>query len=108
MAILMPFGKFRNRPLDEIPTDYLWWLLDEVDLRPRLKKAIQSEVDRRERPDPPPSPAAGPDLQKLKNLIQSWHRRTVMKHHPDRGGNLEVMKAFNAAFDDLKALLESL
>ena len=27
----MPFGKHRGRPLTEVPTDYLWWLHENVD-----------------------------------------------------------------------------
>lgn len=39
-----------------------------------------------------------PDLETLKNI----HKKLVIKHHPDRGGDLTTMQNVNAAFDLLK------
>ena len=39
-----------------------------------------------------------PSLDDLKDL----HKKLVMKHHPDRGGDLSTMQNVNAAFDILK------
>lgn len=39
-----------------------------------------------------------PSLDDLKDL----HKKLVMKHHPDRGGDLSTMQNVNAAFDLLK------
>lgn len=38
--------------------------------------------------------------------IKQQHRRLVMKHHPDRGGDKEKLQTINAAMDLLKALHE--
>ena len=46
--ILMPFGKYKNRPLTEIPTNYMQWVLRNcVNLDPDLKDAILAESTRR-------------------------------------------------------------
>ena len=36
--------------------------------------------------------------------IKQQHRRLVMQHHPDRGGNKEKLQAINAAMDLLKEM----
>ena len=34
--------------------------------------------------------------------LKDAYKNASLKHHPDRGGNLEIMKLVNAAYDDLK------
>src|ERR1051326_5185136 len=41
---IMPFGKYRGRSLASIPGSYLFWCLEEADLRPDLHGAIQAEL----------------------------------------------------------------
>ncbi len=43
----MPFGCHKGKPLSKIPTDYLHWVLTLPDLRPDLRRAIQSELESR-------------------------------------------------------------
>jgi hypothetical protein len=38
------FGRYRGRPLCDVPRDYLLWLLDNVPLRPRMREAIETMV----------------------------------------------------------------
>lgn len=38
--------------------------------------------------------------------LKAQYRRLAMKHHPDRGGDLETMKAINAEHDALFELLK--
>ena len=48
--VLMPFGKFRDYPLSEIPEPYLWWVMqdaDQTDKHPGLAEAIEEELERR-------------------------------------------------------------
>lgn len=37
--------------------------------------------------------------------LKAQYRRLAMKHHPDRGGDLEIMKAINAEHDELFSIL---
>lgn len=43
----MPFGKHRGKRLVDVPTDYLAWLVSEVDNRPWLISVVSEELDRR-------------------------------------------------------------
>jgi exodeoxyribonuclease X len=36
----MPFGKHRGMPLDELPRDYVGWLLRQDDVDQYLRKAL--------------------------------------------------------------------
>ena len=38
--------------------------------------------------------------------LKSAYRKLAFQHHPDRGGNLETMKAVNAEYDELFPLLK--
>jgi curved DNA-binding protein CbpA len=38
--------------------------------------------------------------------LKAEYRRLAMKHHPDKGGNLETMKAINAEHDELFEVLK--
>lgn len=44
----------------------------------------------------------------IKNLdeLKAEYRRLAMKHHPDKGGDLETMKAINAEHDELFEVLK--
>lgn len=42
--MLMPFGKYRGVPLDDIRTSYLVWLVENVDLREPLAGAVRGEL----------------------------------------------------------------
>lgn len=102
MITHMPFGRHKGRPLSEIPSEYLSWLLRECDLRPWLHDAVEAELQdrvsgfRQEHDHPPVA---------LDTIITQWHRELVKRHHPDRGGSLEAMKAINDAADRLRTLV---
>ena len=42
--MLMPFGKYKGEPLDEIPSDYLEWALENCDLRPALQAEMEAQL----------------------------------------------------------------
>jgi hypothetical protein len=52
----LPFGKYRNQPLVEVPTDYLDWFLRSCKLSGGLRNAVTDELRRRGN-EPPPPPA---------------------------------------------------
>ena len=41
MPTHMPFGKHKGLPMHEVPRDYIRWLLDQQDIDPYLRKALQ-------------------------------------------------------------------
>lgn len=57
------FGRHKNRPLANIPGDYLLWALKTVKLTSRLREAVRPELTRRGAKvpaSPPASPRACP------------------------------------------------
>jgi Putative quorum-sensing-regulated virulence factor len=118
----MPFGRHKNTPLDELPVDYLEWLLTR-DLRDPLKSAAQAEWVRRERlkerngngnghqhqreekrepPPPPPPPPPATMKATLKDVIDVGYRMLALKAHPDRGGSHSDMVKLNEAREWLR------
>jgi hypothetical protein len=51
----LPFGKHKGRPLADVPTDYLRWVLRETKLSARLAAAVRAELASRGQPVPPPA-----------------------------------------------------
>jgi hypothetical protein len=44
-SVVMPFGKYRNTPLSQVPIDYLLWCLDNMTALSRgLRRAIETVV----------------------------------------------------------------
>ena len=48
-VVAMPFGKHRGTPISDLPDDYLDWLLENVEVKDSLSKALESEYERRRR-----------------------------------------------------------
>ncbi len=44
---VMPFGKHKDEPLSDIPTEYLDWLFDSDTLWESTKEKIEDELNRR-------------------------------------------------------------
>lgn len=96
----MPFGKYRDQPIDQIPTGYLRWLLT-IDLWPDLQSAVEEELElRREGFERGPRQAPTPAID-----VASWYRQLSMRFHPDRGGSKEAMQAVHAAKELLERML---
>jgi hypothetical protein len=48
-SVVLPFGKHRGCRLDEVPADYLLWVLDNFDcLRPNMRTAIEKYLEQSE------------------------------------------------------------
>jgi hypothetical protein len=102
----MPFGKYKGRLLSELPDGYLLWLLDLPDLNPWLRRALESELARRD--DAPRSPGRQEGaiaLADLRSVVKTWFGELSRRWHPDRGGTHESGQAINQAHDRLRELL---
>jgi hypothetical protein len=42
--VKIPFGRYRGRPLNAVPRDYLRWLLRQPNVRPNLRIALKREL----------------------------------------------------------------
>ncbi len=127
----MPFGKFKNKPLTDIDTQYLFWLLGLSNLKIYLKMAVESELTSRgygaafekkeekkeEKPPPRPysyqsllvkTPPTGVDRGLLLRLVAEGRRGMAREYHPDIGGSNEQMQMVNAGADWLVEVLEGL
>lgn len=117
----MPFGKHRGEELDQIPEDYLIWVLEKADrASPLLKMAIRRVLGLPPAddpfgsdyysPPPPPPPPPPPRKgmvakQELESALRSYFRRLAMKHHPDRGGSNDRMAVVNEVMNDVLRML---
>lgn len=64
---VMPFGKYKGRPISQVPAGYLAWLVDLPDIRPATREAVQAylhppelPMEGREPDEPAPKPARRP------------------------------------------------
>ncbi len=116
--VFMPFGKYKQKSLDEIPVGYLRWLLRECDLDAWLRAAVAAEVRRRgagpdedgHRPPGPADPSRSPAgkaaaLVDVRSVVKRWFGEMSLTYHPDRGGSDAAMKAVNHAYERLRELL---
>jgi hypothetical protein len=106
----MPFGKFKWKPLADIPDSYLHWLLDEADGLERyygLRAAIEGELRQRGYGDDvdDDAPAGMIAMRDVHQVVNSWFREQSLRWHPDRGGSDQAMQAINHAHDRLRQLL---
>ena len=106
----MPFGKYQGQGLDEIPRDYLEWLLDAGIRSKRLRQAITDELDRRASDrrshsrgtqPPPPNKITIPDEHKpfIDEIVRSGYRTASKRCHPDHGGSGDQFRALHAAYE---------
>ena len=117
MSPRMPFGKHKGKELEDLPIDYLEWVMCWMDSegsgwmsrgRSWLFDALEDEWERREgRPNVGPTlkPRMSPMArQLLPEFIKLGYRAMTMKCHPDKGGTSELMMALK----ELKGVLEKL
>ncbi len=96
----MPFGKYRDQELADIPTGYLQWLLTR-ELWPDLREAVADELELRKsgftrQAKQPPAPVLD---------VADWYRKLSLQFHPDRGGSKEAMQAIHRAKELLEQML---
>lgn len=111
MSYPMPFGKYKNWPIDRLPRDYVGWLFRNVELDDATATAFEKVYKRkfkRRNPwaDPSPGPKPSSSTTAVGPTLQSMRRKFASKYHPDRpGGSREIMRAVNVIFDELGEVL---
>lgn len=95
--MFMPFGKYRDQPLADVPTGYLRWLLT-IDIYPTLRYGVEQELESRKAGKHKQVPAPAID-------VATWYRQLSLRFHPDRGGSKEAMQAINVAKELLEKML---
>ncbi len=110
----MPFGKFKGVAVCDLPSDYLSWLSENVNLREPLRSAVFSEIEDRECGD---RGAVEPgislwidetDIPVAREIIDRGRRAAARVHHPDAGGSTKIMQRFNSVALSLSKQLEGL
>ena len=129
MAARMPFGKYKNKPINEIDPTYLEWVLANCQqISPDLKRAICTRLGLEVKDDPKDKEIAElqASIQELRqkilvsrleaydqgyqdgksenlvNKVKEWHRSLAQ----DYQGSTEAMTAVNDAYDRLRKALE--
>jgi hypothetical protein len=116
--VTMPFGKWKGHTLDDIPVDYLIWVLDNVET---LSPFLRDEIERHLRGDNEEYSRGyrdgfragqvireqAPRLDHVKQAVQKWHREVSLRFHPDRGGDARVMRVVNELRDSVITAMEN-
>lgn len=113
----MPFGKHKGEHVNDVPLDYLMWVVENCDLRSEtLAAAIHARIHGRQSrtssshspppPPPPPRPDPGPGtgIATIEKVVRAWHHQMTKKYHPDRGGSQTEMLVVNEGAELLKQL----
>jgi hypothetical protein len=107
--MIVNFGRYKGRRVDEIPTSYLRWAVRECsNLEPYLRIVMYRELEHRagevDSGQARQAPGGFHPPANLPDIIRKWYRGLAMKYHPDRDGSHEAMKVVNDAYEQLKQL----
>lgn len=115
--MIMPFGKHRGKHIDNIPGDYLEWIINNCKkIRPLLKREIE-RVLREQHGYVAEDDNAELDVnlqyisERLHDVFEnvSQLRKKLLRGlHPDAGGKPELFKVADEGFQRLQELLEEL
>ena len=89
--MIMPYGKYRGKLIENVPHDYLLCVLDNCDPGPTLKDAINRVL----KVGNHITIATDPTLV----AMEGWYRTLAREFHPDAGGSHAAMVAVNRARD---------
>ncbi len=92
--MILKFGKYRGMPIEEVPTEYLEWMLDT---NQRMIATIEQELDRRKLSEEA-------ELSWIEKVIRSGYRELAKKYHPDVGGSEDEMRQVVAAVEYLREI----
>lgn len=89
----MPFGRHRGELLQDLPIEYLEWLVT-LDLREPLRSHVDAEHARRYSES---TAVAFPHLGLANQIITAGYRALALRLHPDQGGDHDSMVALSRA-----------
>jgi Putative quorum-sensing-regulated virulence factor len=112
-TVAMPWGKHKGKPLSDIESGYLCWVVEHCDdVRPDLLNAITGELRSRfgSAPPPPPSHSAlrrtpCPDPAVASRVVATGLHTLARPHHPDIVGDTATMQRLNPVAVWLKAMV---
>lgn len=98
--MIMPFGKHRGKPLEDVPLSYMQWALENCSsvtpaLRAEMERLLRGDHDREHERESAIS---------IPTLASQWYRQLACEFHPDRGGSHAAMVAINRGRDLLLEL----
>jgi hypothetical protein len=107
----MPFGRYKNLPLSDLPFEYQTWLSQLDDLREPWRRAVFAEIENREN-NQGLSREGGlslwvdeDDIPIAKEIVDAGYRSVARKLHPDSGGSHQSMLKLNAVAGSLRKQL---
>jgi uncharacterized protein (DUF3820 family) len=108
-AVEMPFGKHRGQEVEELPTSYLRWCLDNLgwmndDLREEMEEVLSHREGASLAGANYPRVSA-PAVNVTLEAITQVYRELTLRWHPDRGGSAEAMAALNAFMERIRDIL---
>jgi hypothetical protein len=89
----MPFGKYQDRPLDQVPDNYLLWLYDKCpNISPTLRQYIRNRL---KLPDPPT-----PSVPAINwpEVLQEWHRGLIRDFASGQRGSADALRMIDEAY----------
>ncbi len=90
---VLQFGKYKGRRVDQVPEDYLLWM---VQWGRQTIEMAEAELARREM-------AAEADASWAERIVKAGYRALMQKHHPDvEGGSNEDAREINAAYEMMR------
>jgi len=95
----MPFGKYRNVPLEEVPDGYLLWLLDNCQqLSPTLREAMEERLGLNQRRRAAPVP-------NWEEVVRAWYQQMALAFGPECGGSDEALRVVEEGYARLCRLV---
>lgn len=93
--MILNFGKFKGYELEDVPTGYLAFLLEQHYVDDEIKAECLDLINYRHSEFEMSRKAVD------RSIIDHVYKRLVNKHHPDKGGNHFAMIALNEFRDIL-------